>query len=63
MVKAEKVSDYLLSSTHPGTRYTIDGPLNSPDGRTPRLQVIWFIESGGEIPHFVTAYPLPELKT
>ncbi len=106
MVKAKKISDYLLSAVHPtgrhkarffglfgfsratpetliqaliahagsnevsvidrtafGTRYTIDGALNSPDGRNPRLRVIWFIESDGDIPNFVTAYPLPELKT
>ena len=106
IVRAEKVSGYLLSTTHPagrhkarffglfgfsravpealiqslieharsnevsavdrtpfGTRYTIDGILNSPDGRNPRLRVIWFIELGGDIPNFVTAYPLPELKT
>jgi hypothetical protein len=46
-----------------GTRYTIDGTVVSPDGRNPRLRVIWFIESGSETPNFVTAYPLPELKT
>ncbi len=46
-----------------GTRYTIDGTVVSPDGRNPRLRVIWFIESGRDIPYFVTAYPLPELKT
>ncbi|MGH8634982.1 MAG: DUF6883 domain-containing protein [Burkholderiales bacterium] len=106
IVRGEKVSDYMLATTHPagrhkarffglfgfsraapeiliqalvthagsnevsavartkfGTRYTIDGALNSPDGRNPRLRVIWFIESGSEIPTFVTAYPLPELKT
>lgn len=106
VVRAEKISNYLLSAAHPigrhkarffglfgfsraapealiqaliahaksndalavertafGTRYTIDGALNSPDGRNPRLRVIWFIESGGDIPNFVTAYPLPELKT
>lgn len=106
VIKAGKVSDYLLSTTHPagrhkarffarfgfsraapevliqaltahaesnevsaiartkfGSRYAIDGALNSPDGRNPRLRVIWFVESGGNIPNFVTAYPLPEPKT
>jgi hypothetical protein len=105
VVKAGKISDYLLSSVHPagrhkarffglfgfssavpgtlirslieharsnevstvdqtpfGVRYTIDGTVNSPDGRNPRLRVIWFIESGSDTPQFVTAYPLPELK-
>jgi hypothetical protein len=105
-VRTEKISEYLLSPTHPtgrhkarffglfgfsrstpetliqslidharlyevstvestefGARYTIDGALISPDGRNPRVRVIWIIESGGDIPSFVTAYPLPELKT
>jgi hypothetical protein len=106
VVRTGKISDYLLSATHPagrhkarffglfgfsrfapeslihslieharsnevsaveptafGTRYTIDGALISPDGRNPRVRVIWFTESGSDIPDFVTAYPLPELKT
>ena len=106
VVRPEKISDYLLSATHPagrykarffgqfgfsratpetltqsfigharsnevttveqtafGTRYRIDGTLGSPDGRNPRVRVIWFIDSGGDIPNLVTAYPLPELKT
>jgi hypothetical protein len=46
-----------------GTRYTIDGTLISPDGRNPRVRVIWFIDLGGDIPNFITAYPLPELTT
>ena len=106
VVRAGKISDYLLSTTHPtgrhkaryferfgfshsapealiqslleharsnevsavertafGIRYTIDGALNSPDGRNPRLRVIWFTESGSDILNFVTAYPVSEPKT
>lgn len=106
VIRAEKITGYLLSATHPtgrhkarffglfgfsrtapetliqslieharsnevsatdqtafGTRYTIDGELPSPDGRNPRLRVVWFTESGGDGPHFVTAYPLPGTKT
>ena len=105
-VRTGKISDYLLSATHPtgrhkarfferfgfshsspealiqslieharsnevsvveqtafGTRYTVDGALNSPDGRNPRLRVIWFTESGSDSPNFVTAYPVSEPKT
>lgn len=104
-IGAEKISEYLLSPTHPvgrhkarffqqfgfaqsaaatlrtsllaharshevalvsesrfGKRYAIDGALQSPDGRNPRLRVIWFIESGKEEPRFVTAHPLPKDK-
>lgn len=46
-----------------GTRYTLDGALISPDGRNPRVRVIWFVESDSDIPYLVTAYPLPEEKT
>jgi hypothetical protein len=29
-----------------------------PDGRTPTIRSVWFIETGEEVPRFVTAYPL-----
>ena len=41
-----------------GTRYVIDGIIQSPDGRRPAIRSIWFIESGEQIPHLVSAYPL-----
>jgi len=52
-----------VEKTAIGTRYTIDGALISPDSRNPRVRVIWLTESGSDTPIFVTAYPLPELKT
>ena len=42
-----------------GTRYRVEGPLAAPDGRTPLVRTIWFIEPGDAAPRFVTAYPLP----
>ncbi len=42
-----------------GTRYVIDGIIHAPDGRTPNVRSVWFIEQGEPIPRFVTAYPLP----
>ena len=96
-----KVSDYLLSLTHPdgggkarfftqfgfspaawevlaqallrhatdheiaktedspyGLRYVVEGVLHTPDGRTPGVRSVWFVESGEDVPRFVTAYPL-----
>ncbi|MCL4266423.1 MAG: hypothetical protein KJ069_24680 [Anaerolineae bacterium] len=41
-----------------GKRYVIEGILNAPDGRTPFIRVVWFIEDGIGAPHLVTAYPL-----
>lgn len=45
-----------------GTRYIIDGVVTAPDGRRPLIRVIWFVETGEDIPRFVTAYPLEGKK-
>jgi len=41
-----------------GTRYVVEGPLETPDGRKPIARTIWFVEAGDETPRFVTAYPV-----
>jgi hypothetical protein len=43
-----------------GTRYAVDGPIETPEGRRPRVRVVWFVERGGAAPRLVTAYPLRE---
>jgi Domain of unknown function (DUF6883) len=43
--------------THFGTRYEIDGPLLAPDGRTPVVRVVWFVESQETAPRLVTLVP------
>jgi hypothetical protein len=43
--------------THFGTRYEIDGPLLTPEGRTPIVRVVWFMESQENIPRLVTLIP------
>jgi hypothetical protein len=40
-----------------GTKYLIDGELESPNGVMIRVRTIWIIENDTEIPRFVTAYP------
>ena len=40
-----------------GTRYVIEGNLETPDGRAPLVRVVWFIDIDEEIPRLVTAYP------
>lgn len=40
-----------------GTRYIVDGELSAPDKRKPGVRVIWFIATGDDVPHLVTAYP------
>ena len=46
----------LVESPH-GTRYTVEGPLQAPDGRAPRVRTVWIVESGSP-PRLITAYPL-----
>lgn len=40
-----------------GTRYVIEGPLRTPIGRWPTVRSVWFIDEGGVVLRFVTAYP------
>jgi hypothetical protein len=46
-----------LQRTPFGTRYEIDGPLPTPDGRAPIVRVVWFVESQETVPRFVTLVP------
>ncbi|MBI5194446.1 MAG: hypothetical protein HZA08_13555 [Nitrospirae bacterium] len=39
-----------------GTRYVIEGLLNTPDKRNPAICLVWFIENDESIPRLVTAY-------
>jgi hypothetical protein len=40
-----------------GTKYRVDGPIASPNGRTPRISSVWIIRGGEVAPRFVTAFP------
>lgn len=40
-----------------GVRYLRDGPLETPDGRNPRLLSVWQIDVGDTKPRLITAYP------
>lgn len=46
----------VVESPH-GARYTINGALQTPDGRTPIVRTVWIMEPGNS-PRLVTAYPL-----
>lgn len=46
-----------VESEH-GTRYSVDGPLAAPDGRTPRIRSVWIIERGRDFPRLITAHPI-----
>lgn len=104
VVETAKVTDYLLSDTHPqgsakaqffvrfgfdanrpeefksailmharqhevavcersrfGVKYVIDGPLEAPDGRSPPVRAVWFIEEVAPAPRLVTVVPMRNL--
>ncbi len=48
----------LVRQTRWGPRYEIDGELNAPDGRQPRIRTIWQFDEGQIAPRLITAYPL-----
>ncbi|HEY8670303.1 MAG TPA: hypothetical protein VIL63_05665 [Terriglobales bacterium] len=48
-----------LESTH-GQKYTVDGRIQSPGGRSSVVRTIWIIDHGENIPRLVTAYPHEE---
>jgi hypothetical protein len=40
-----------------GVNYVVEGPLTTPDGRNPRVLVVWHVPTGSARGHLVTAYP------
>jgi hypothetical protein len=40
-----------------GTKYEIDGPIQTPRGRTPIVRVVWFVEPQDNVPRLVTLVP------
>ena len=48
----------LVDDTRFGRRYTVEGPIESPDGRNPGVRSIWFVDAGRNELRFVTAFPL-----
>jgi hypothetical protein len=40
-----------------GTKYVIDGQVESPAGRRATVRTVWIVETDRDEPRFVTAYP------
>jgi len=47
-----------MVETHFGWRYTVDGVLETPDGRNPMIRTVWIMEEEGDAPRLITAYPV-----
>ena len=41
-----------------GTKYIIEGTLETPTGNSLQVRTVWVIETGQDRPRFVTAYPV-----
>lgn len=41
-----------------GSRYSVEGMLETPDGRQPLVRTIWILDKGSTEPRLVTAYPV-----
>ena len=47
-----------VEETEFGVKYVVEGRLDAPDGRSPRVRTIWQIDWGRDRPRLVSAYPL-----
>jgi len=43
-----------------GPRYEVEGKLDAPDGRSPRVRSVWQWDKGEVAPRLITAYPLED---
>jgi len=43
-----------------GPRYEVEGAIEVPDGRAPRIRTVWQVDEGELAPRLITAYPLEE---
>ena len=41
-----------------GTRYNVEGPIDTLDGRNPRIRTVWQIEPGLPGPRLIPAFPI-----
>jgi hypothetical protein len=41
-----------------GARYSVDGLLPTPSGRTPKVRSVWILEPGSNEPRLITAHPV-----
>ncbi|HEX9732515.1 MAG TPA: hypothetical protein VGG06_11075 [Thermoanaerobaculia bacterium] len=55
IARSNEVRDMIESIF--GSKYTVDGDLQTPSGVVVSVRTVWIIEAGEENPRFVTAYP------
>jgi Domain of unknown function (DUF6883) len=40
-----------------GSRHSVDGPLETPDGRNPEVRTVWILAKRSRAPRLITAHP------
>ena len=48
----------LVRETGFGPRFVVEGELNTPSGRRPRVRTVWQMDAGTVAPRLISAYPL-----
>lgn len=48
-----------LNSSH-GRKYIVDGRIETPSGKTPKVRSVWIVDCGFDMLRLVTAYPQGE---
>ncbi|MYD49701.1 MAG: hypothetical protein F4W95_14665 [Chloroflexi bacterium] len=43
--------------TQHGTKFTVEGAIQTPDGRNPLVRTVWMIYHGSDVPWLITAHP------
>lgn len=46
-----------------GIHFVVDGPMRAPNGLILNVRSVWFIDTNGWTPRFVTAHPLRRVET
>jgi hypothetical protein len=52
----ENLVSVSVESAH-GTRHSVDGPLETPDGRNPEVRTVWILAKRSRAPRLITAHP------
>ena len=55
-VARENAVAKFMNSPH-GQKYIVDGILRGPTGLTAGVRTVWIVDTSGETPRLVTAYP------
>lgn len=50
----------MITESAWGPRYHVDGIIETPDGRNPRIKTVWQIDLGTDYPRLITAHPLSD---